>query len=308
MNQVQAMVQMLLTSGLGARTLARLLERASALGIDVRDVIELAPEELVDQFDLRPGIAEALPDMRDRAAEIAELLEEHQIRMAPAHAEQYPERLMEILGGKAPPVLFSQGNPEILDSPAVIFSGSRRATDSVLQVVADLASVLARDGVNVISGFAPGSDLTAHAAALEAGGATTIVMAEGILHFRPSHDIARLMSSDNYLVISEFLPTAAWSIGGAMQRNLTMAGLADMIVLAQPGSSGGTYEMGKIVLRHGLPLLILKDTDSALPPGGSDFFLHRGAIELDAKDVSGLQDLIDLIARVDPAAAGEGDE
>ncbi len=308
MSQVQAVVQMLLTPGLGARTLARILERAKELGLDIGDAIDLTPEELAEQYDLRPGIAEALPDMQDRAAEIVELLQEHQISMVPVHADQYPERLTEVLGDKAPPVLFAQGSPEILEGPAVTFSGSRQATDSVLQAVSDLASVLARDGVNIISGFAPGADLTAHAAALEAGGATTIVLAEGILNFRPNHDIARLMSSDNYVVLSEFLPTAAWSIRGAMQRNLTMAGLADMIVLAQPGISGGTHEMGKLVLHHNLPLLVLRDSDSALPPGGSDAFVRRGAIELDASEISGLQDLIDLIAQVDPKSATMSDD
>jgi len=308
MSSVRAVVQMLLTSGLGARTLARLMEQAHQSGINVAEVIELTSEELVGQYGLRPGIAKALPDMRERAEEITELLEEYQISMVSAHNDHYPQRLTDVLGSKAPPVLFAQGNTEILDSPAVTFSGSRQATDSVRRVVADLASVLAGEGVNVISGFAPGSDLTAHAAALEAGGATTIVLTEGILHFRPNHGIARLLSSDNYLVISELLPTAPWSVGGAMQRNLTMAGLANMIVLAQPGSSGGTYEMGRVVLRYGLPLLVLRDEHSALPPGGSDLLVRRGAIELRASDISCLQDMIDLVALNDPAAAHESDD
>jgi DNA processing protein len=308
MNLVQAIVQMLLTSGLGARTLARLLKKANDTGVSAIEIVKQSPEDLVREFNLRPGVAEALPDMRGQAEEITALLEEYQVSLISAYDDCYPERLTKVLDNKAPPVLFAQGNTDILDYPAVTFSGSRRATDSILRTVADLASVLARDGANVISGFAPGSDLTAHAAALEVGGATTIVLAEGILHFRPIQEIARLMSSDNYLVISEFLPTAPWSIGGAMQRNLTMAGLADVIALAQPGPTGGTYEMGQVALRHNLPLMVLRDEDSVLPPGSADQFVRRGAIDLDVTDISCLQDMLDLIVKIDPASPGDGEE
>jgi len=299
MNRVQAIVQMMLTSGLGARTLGRLIDRSQAVGIPLTEIVEQPSDVLIADFDLRPGVAESLPGMQEQAGQIVESLEEHDIRMLTVSDNQYPDRLTEVLGHLAPPVLFTQGNAEILEHTAMTFSGSRRAEDSILRSVADLAGRLARDSTNIVSGLAPGVDMAAHLAALGAGGVTTIVLAGGILSFRPGSELAGLLSEDNYLILSEFLPTASWSMGGAMTRNQTMAGLAHMVVLAQQGMQGGTFEMGRIVLGHGLPLFVLQNDEGGLPPGGSGHFVKRGAIAIQVSEISGLNDLYTLSASME---------
>src|SRR5262249_21335933 len=151
----------------------------------------------------------------------------------------------------APPVLFARGNRAILDQPAVAFGGSRKASEQGLCWTTAFVTRLAAEDVNIVSGYANGIDLAAHRAALGAGGATTLVLAEGILRFTPKPEIAEFLDDDRVLIVSEFGPRVLWSVGNAMQRNGTVLGLADAVVLVESGREGGTFAAGEQALKEG---------------------------------------------------------
>ena len=136
-------------------------EELVAAGIDPRTA-----EEVVRR---RPEI-----DVRAECERLAELGVRALHRPHPA----YPARLREI--DDAPPVLYVRGSWEPQDDWSVSVVGTRRATAYGRQAADELARDLAAHGVTVVSGLARGVDTIAHRAALDAGGRTVAVLANGL--------------------------------------------------------------------------------------------------------------------------------
>ncbi|MYE32028.1 MAG: DNA-protecting protein DprA [Chloroflexi bacterium] len=90
----------------------------------------------------------------------------------------YPARLREI--DDAPPVIYIRGSWEPQDEWSVSVVGTRRATAYGREAADELARGLAVHGVTVVSGLARGVDTIAHRAALDAGGRTVAVLANGL--------------------------------------------------------------------------------------------------------------------------------
>ncbi len=191
---------------------------------------------------------------------------------------QYPKRLTDILGKKAPLSLNLWGNLALLDSPSIAFSGSRNVSEQGIKVTAHIAKQCAESGWVVISGHAKGVDTTAHVTALENGGNTIIVIAEGIETFKLRQEIKQIATPENILVISEFPSRAKWNVGYAMQRNKTILALSDAILIVEPRTEGGTYDAGQQALKYHIPLFIAEyETISPSPESGSAYFLQHGA-------------------------------
>ena len=90
----------------------------------------------------------------------------------------YPSRLAEI--DDAPPVLYVRGAWRPEDEWSVAVVGTRRATAYGRQAAAELTRGLAASGVTVVSGLARGIDTVAHRTALDGGGRTVAVLANGL--------------------------------------------------------------------------------------------------------------------------------
>ena len=194
--------------------------------------------------------------------------------------------------------MFVKGDLDLFQPPAVAFCGSRKASDKGLGITCDTARELALQRVNVVSGYANGVDLTAHRGALEAGGTTTLVLAEGILHFRPKHDIAALLESGRYLIVSEFPPRLKWLARSAMRRNRTICALADAVVVVESGLTGGTFAAAETARDFQRPLFVVEY--AAPPPSaeGNRYFLEHGAVPLRA-DRNGKANLSSILSVLD---------
>jgi len=190
----------------------------------------------------------------DSARRVLDGLAEREVSLLSICDYGYPQRLKALLGDKAPPLLSVLGNQQLLAAVSVGFCGSRKATAKGLETARDCAEQLAEDGINVVSGYAAGVDLTTHRAALAKSGTTTIVLAEGILGFRVKRELAEFWDWERALVISEFMPSMRWNVGNAMQRNRTICALSRAMVLIEAGLEGGSIDAGRTTLQMGLPL------------------------------------------------------
>lgn len=91
---------------------------------------------------------------------------------------RYPSRLHEI--ADAPPLLYVKGSWIPDDEWSVAVVGTRRATAYGRQAATEFARGLAANRVTVVSGLARGVDTVAHHTALESGGRTVAVLANGL--------------------------------------------------------------------------------------------------------------------------------
>lgn len=219
-------------------------------------------------------------DSDDRAlVQTASTLRAQGVQILLRGAPEYPAPLLRARGAKAPPVLFVQGRLDLLSLPAVGFCGSRHATERGLDIAAECSVLLASRGLNIVSGHAAGVDLSVHQAALQRG-VTTLVLAEGILGFRPRRPIADLARADNLLVVSEFSPRLPWSAGNAMTRNHTICGLSGALIVIEAGARGGTLAAGHAALAQGLPLFVVDYGEPVPQAAGNPELLAHGGVPL----------------------------
>jgi DNA processing protein len=282
MKSAAGILQLLHARGVGPRTMDRLLKALRELGGTPADLPATPPRDLVSRAGLKPDLVDTIENERESALHLADELDANEIRLLIKGFDSYPGRLVTFLGDAAPPVLFVKGDLGILDKPSVAFAGSRKASEKGLLITANAGDELARARINIVSGYANGVDLVAHRAALQAGGATTLVLAEGILHFRAKSTIADLLQAGNYLVVSEFPPRLKWLARNAMQRNRTICALADAILIIESGRDGGTFAAAQTAQELGRPIFVV---DFANPPPSAEGNPHL--IELGAAPLRG---------------------
>jgi DNA processing protein len=187
--------------------------------------------------------------------------------------------LTALLGEGAPPILYVRGAAALLNEAGIGFSGSRHVSELGVAHTATLAEQAVDRGWTVVSGGAAGVDVVAHRTALQRGGSTIIVAAEGALHFRLHADVREFAESesDRLLVISEFAPKMSWSAGNAMTRNRTILGLSQALCVIEAGETGGTLDAGRSALMLGIPTFILDYPDPPPSAAGNRLLLSEGA-------------------------------
>ena len=94
-------------------------------------------------------------------------------------ADQGTPRLLHVMGG-------AKRLGTLMARPAVAIVGSERPTDYGMEMARSLARGLAASGVTIVSGFANGIAVAAHAGALEAQGPAVAVMAGGVDVVKPA--------------------------------------------------------------------------------------------------------------------------
>jgi DNA protecting protein DprA len=274
--EMASLLRLMCIKGIGPRSLSKLLDRLDQQGLSLTEFLNLEAETIVAGFGLNEEQASAIVSDDGTAAQLAQRLEENGVRTVLRSDDLYPDHLKTVLQDKTPPVLFLAGSTDVLQGLAIGFCGARDASADGLQAAESFAGAVARQKLLVVSGHAQGIDETAHRAALEAGGTTAFVLCEGILQFRPRPSIAEFMSEDRFVVISEFPPKLPWSVAGAMQRNRTICGLSQALIVIEAGTNGGTWEAGLEALRLGIPLFVIDYAEPAPSAQGNPLLLKRG--------------------------------
>lgn len=269
--------------GVGATRLRRILGGIVFRKLSPEEFVSLPDDALITAFGLNADAIVQLRLTTPLEAELWDKLVTNGISLVVQGTPAYPRRLTSLLGDAAPPLLFVKGSPAILQSPGVGFCGSRKASEKGLSVARECSRLLAKQRLNIVSGYAHGVDLAAHSGALETGGTTTAVLAEGILHFKikePLREQFRSNELKNITVVSEFPPNLPWKAHSAMVRNRTICGLSDALVVIESGLEGGTFEAAKTALALSEPLFCVEYADPAESAAGNSWLVKHGAIRL----------------------------
>lgn len=192
--------------------------------------------------------------------------------------QSYPSMLKSLLKLNTPPVLSMIGNVELLTNRKVGFSGSRKVSEKGIAVTRDCVEQLSRKkDVSIVSGYAQGVDKEAHYTALQAGGSTIIVLPTGISSFYVRQELKDVWDWNRVLVISEYLPKDKWSASRAMNRNNTIIGLSDVMVVVEAGLTGGSLDAGLRSLEDKKPLFVPVYSDYPESALGNIMLLEKGA-------------------------------
>ena len=162
----------------------------------------------------------------------------------------YPARLRQI--ADPPPVLFVQGDAQILSAAQLAVVGSRRATPCGVETAHELSAELASLGLTITSGLALGIDAAAHRGALVAGGRTVAVMAHGLDRVYPrGHQRLARQVAENGALISEFSPGTPPLAGHFPRRNRLISGLSLGVVVVEAARRSGSLITARLAGEQG---------------------------------------------------------
>ena len=169
-------------------------------------------------------------------------------------SEAYPQALDEI--DNPPAVLYCKGDvSSINDSVNVAVVGTRQPTEYSRKAASALVRGMAECGIDIVSGFAVGIDIVAHAAAVSCGRKTYAVLGCGINYDYPKEN-ARFRGRiiENGAFISEYPPETRPSSFTFPPRNRILAGLSAGTAVIEAGKKSGSLitanhanEQGKVI-------------------------------------------------------------
>lgn len=166
---------------------------------------------------------------------------------------QYPHYL-ERMQEETPPVLFCQGDPDLLQLPAIAVVGSREPAAENAAFARAIGRQIAREGFALVSGNARGIDTIAQEACLAAGG-KVIAFVPDALRTYPQRENVLYVSDEGY----DCLFTAQ----RALRRNHYIHALGRLCFVAQCAkTAGGTWQGSTDNLRHGRSPLYVYDDGS----------------------------------------------
>lgn len=236
-----------------------------------------APKRALRGAGLGEAQAEAIahPDSAGLAADLA-WLDGPQRGLLTLADPRYPPALRDI--AQAPPMLFWQGDVELLAMPQVAVVGSRTATPQGLENAQAFAAELARRGFVVTSGLALGVDGAAHRGALAAGGATVAVCATGLDRVYPARhrELAHAIAAQGTL-ISEF-PTGVPALAENFpRRNRIISGLALGVLVVEAAHGSGSLITARYALEQSREVFAIPGSIHNPQARGCHALIRQGA-------------------------------
>jgi DNA processing protein len=211
-------------------------------------------------------------------------------------SEGYPLRLREI--DASPPILYTWGAFQPADRWAVAVVGTRKHTPYGESIAREIGSMLAANGVTVVSGLARGIDGIAHEGALEAGGRTIAVLGSGMDHvYPPEHRNLAEKISENGVVISDY-PLGTRPEGKNFPpRNRIISGMALIVVVVEAGSSSGALITADFAAEQGREVFAVPGKIYSKASMGTHRLIQSGArLLISAEEILEALNL-DLVAR-----------
>lgn len=219
----------------------------------------------------------------------------------------YPDRLRGL--PDLPLVLYATGDTACLNGRRYAgMVGTRRPTRYGATACRDLARALAEAGVVVVSGLADGLDGEGHRAAVEAGQATVAFLGTPIDKTFPAANagLRRKIETLGGAVLSEYPPGYQGKPGSTfLARNRLIAGLSELLCVAEARERSGTFNTVGHAERYGRPVYAVPGSIYSPTSAGTNALLrdHRAEAVCTADDLLGALGLAGGAAPTVPEAA-----
>jgi len=281
------------TPGVGSVTLGRLLEHFQTPSA----ILEAAENGALQQAGiLKESCIKSLtsPAWDKIEKDINWLNEDSNRYILTPNSDLYPKLLHEI--PDPPPVLFVQGNVNLLNTLQLAIVGSRNPSPNGLQTSYEFARSLAACGLTITSGLALGIDAAAHQGALDGQGYTIAVTGTGLDRVYPAshHQLAHRIA-DQGALISEFPPGTAPKPDHFPRRNRLISGMSLGTLITEAALRSGSLITARLALEQGREVFAI--------PGSIHNPLAHGCHQLirnGAKLVEKIYDIIEELGQFMP--------
>lgn len=225
-----------------------------------------------------------------QADAILEQAEKDNVQILHLSSEAYPRLLREI--HQPPFVLYAKGQMDLLDSAQLGVVGARKATSLAKKITQEWCATLAQAGMTITSGLALGIDSHAHQGALQVGGRTIAVMANGLDQVYPArNNILAGEILEQGLLLSEFTFSTPPRREYFPQRNRLISGLSLAVWVVEAAMRSGSLITARYAMEQGRDVLA---TPSAVNNGmakGCHYLIKQGAQLVDS-----CEDIIQALA------------
>lgn len=202
---------------------------------------------------------------------------------------------LQVLGtlAKVPEKIHFMGKLPSERRPTVAVVGTRKPTGYGKEVTHTIAYELAKRGVVIVSGLALGIDGITHRAALEAGGTTIAVLANGLPTIQPAthKSLADDIIKKGGAIISEYEPETSARPFQFLERNRIVSGLSDAIIITEAAAHSGTLNTAMHALEQGKEVLVVPGNITSSQSVGCNKLIKQGA-----HPITCFEDVLEIIA------------
>ena len=223
-------------------------------------------------------------------------LQAQEIQILTWDDSNYPAHLKQI--DQPPPILYLKGAFSPEDAWAVAIVGTRAVTAYGRQVTEEIATVLAQNGVTIVSGLARGVDAVAHSAAVKAGGRTLAVLGSGVDRiYPPEHRALAEKIMLQGAVLSDYAPGTPPESANFPPRNRIISGLSLAVVVIEAAETSGSLITASFAAEQGREVFAVPGNIFAPQSKGTNRLIANGAKPLLV--VNDILDALDLTRNIE---------
>lgn len=223
-------------------------------------------------------------EVRERAAQSLAWLDADGHHLLMWDDAIYPGLLAEL--ADAPPLLFVDGDPTLLELPQLAMVGSRRASRPGLDTAQSFARSLAGGGFVITSGLALGIDGAAHQGALDAAGKTIAVLGTGLQRLYPAKhkQLAAAIVAQGGALVSELPLDCPPQAGNFPRRNRIISGLSLGVLVVEASPSSGSLITARLAAEQGREVYAIPGSIHHPGARGCHQLIREGAMLVECID------------------------
>ncbi len=238
-------------------------------GRSAADLFGASAEDIAQECAIQPDEARAIlaaGALLERAQRSLDELARRGARVVTRADEAYPDDWARLGEEWQPYYAVCRGDLAILTEPGVAVLGATHPDAETASLAQALAQWLAAEGHYLVGGYDEGVDRLALEAAAQAGGATVLVLAEGLLQNRPLLEAEGARPGALRLVLSPFAPEAPRRENQAVARRALILALCGAAFFLAPDEGPERWPLIGELARGGLGLFLWQRGEEPLPP------------------------------------------
>lgn len=205
-----------------------------------------------------------------------ENLRKKEIRVITYDMNQYPQRLKQI--ASPPYALYCKGNLPDEKEKIIAIVGARKCTTYGEKLALEYGEILAKSGIQIISGMARGIDGAAQRGALNGQGATYSILGCGVDICYPKEHQGLYMDIQKKGGILSEQPPGEPPFGSYFPaRNRIISGLADVVLVMEAKEKSGSLITADMALEQGKDVYALPGPVTSPMSQGCHRLIQQGA-------------------------------